>query len=263
MTTWGVGDYPSMARLLVPVARAAVDAGEVGPGNRVLDVATGTGNAALLAAEQGGQVVGIDFEPVLLRLAQQRARDAGREIRWLQGELEDLPVRDESADVVLSVFGVMYAADHAAAARELARVAAPHARIALASWVPGSVMPAMGQVLSGYLPPSPPGSGPPSRWGDAEALPKLFNDSGLRLATTSRHELILTFPDAVAGAAFLIRTDGRVVSEQQRLTEVGCWDDLRRDLATFVQQRAERIDDHHLKLTLNYLLATANERTTQ
>lgn len=247
-----------MGRLLEPAASAAVDAAAVGPGDRVLDVATGTGNAALLAAERGGRVAGIDFEPALLRLAEQRSRDAARDVRWLRGDLDHLPVPSDSADVVLSVFGVMYATDHAAAAAELARVAAPGARIVLASWVPGGVMPAMGEVLSDYLPPPPAGSGPPSRWGDLAALQTLLEDSGLYLTATSSERLVLAFPDAPAAADFLIRTAGHVITEQQRLTDDGRWNDLRHDLITFVQDRAEATADQ-IHLTLDYLLSTARQ----
>ncbi len=137
-TTWGSGDYPAMAGLLEPAALAAVAAAADGPHDRVLDVATGTGNAALLAAERGAQTSGIDFEPALLRRAEQRASADGREVRWLTGDVQALPVPDDSADVVLSVFGVMYATDHAAAAREPARVAAPCARVVLASLCPAA-----------------------------------------------------------------------------------------------------------------------------
>jgi SAM-dependent methyltransferase len=258
MTTWGLGDYPLMAEQLEPAALAAVDAAAVAPGDRVLDVATGTGNAALLAAEHGGLVVGVDFESALLRVAEERARAARSDVRWLHGELEALPVPNDSADVVLSVFGVMYAADQVAAANELARVAAPGGRVVLASWLPGSVMPAMGQVLSSYLPPLPFSSAPPSRWGDVNALLMLLGDCGLHLTTSHSDRVTLTFPDANAGAGFIVATAGHVISEQQRLTRVGRWDDLRHDLATFVQQRAER-HGNHLELTLDYLLATANK----
>lgn len=258
-TTWGVGEYPLMARHLQPAAVAAVDAAAVLASERVVDVAAGTGNAALVAAERGGQVIGVDFEPALLRLAEQRARDAGRDVQWLRGDLAALPLPDDSADAVLSVFGVMYATDQPAAARELARVAAPGARVILASWVPGSVLPAMGQVLSGYLPPPPASSGPPSRWGDPVALTTLLEGSGLRLTATSVQRLALDFPDAPAAADFLIHTAGHVVSEQQRLTDNGQWDDLHHDLVSFVQQRADPTSNT-LRLTLEYLLATASKQ---
>ncbi|WP_280463050.1 class I SAM-dependent methyltransferase [Nocardia carnea] len=260
MTTWGVGDYPSMGRYLQPVAEAAVEAAAVGPGDRVVDIATGTGNAALLAAGRGGRVAGIDFEPALLRLAEERARCAGFDPEWLCGELEALPVPDRSADVVLSVFGVMYAADHQAAARELARVAAPGARVVLASWQPGSVLPAMGQVLSAYLPPPPAGSGPPSRWGEATSLAGILEPHRLRVTATSSGQVILRFSSSEEAAEFLVRTAGHVMSEQDRLTAEGRWDELHRDLRRFVEQRAEHRRDH-LLLPLDYLLATATEAT--
>jgi len=188
-TTWGVGESPLMARQLEPAAVAAVDAAAVLAGERVVDVATGTGNAALVAAERGGQVIAVDFEPSLLRLADQRARDVGRDVQWLRGDLAALPVPDDSADVVVSVFGVMYATDQSAAAREIARIAAPGARVALASWVPGSVLPAMGQVLSGYLSPLPASSGPPEpvrrpwRAHDAARRQRATADGDLRPTT--------------------------------------------------------------------------------
>ncbi len=107
MTTWGAGDYPLMARHLETAAGAAVEVAVVGPGDRVLDVATGTGNAALLAAQRGAQVVGVDSEPALLEVAEQRAAEAGPQIQWLTGDVTALPVPDGSADVVMSVFGVL------------------------------------------------------------------------------------------------------------------------------------------------------------
>ena len=255
MTTWGQGDYPLMAERLEPAAVAVVEAAAVSAGERVLDVAAGTGNAALLAAARGARVVGVDFEPALLAVAARRSRERGLAVQWLPGDAVALPVAGESADVVVSVFGVMYAADHAGAARELARAAAPAARVVLACWTPGSVMPAMGQVLGAYLPP-PAAGGPPSRWGDAEAIAGLLGAAGLRLARTSVRRLELAFDNAAACADFLIRTAGHVVSEQARLRREGRWDDLRSDVRAFVQDRAEA-GRGRLALPLEYLLAEA------
>ncbi|MFC4604642.1 class I SAM-dependent methyltransferase [Rhodococcus kronopolitis] len=255
-TTWGVGDYPLMARYLRPAALAAVEAAAVAPGDRVVDVATGTGNAALLAAERGGKVVGVDFEPALLRLAAERTRNAGIEVEWLCADLDALPLPDRSADVVLSVFGVMYAADHAIAARELARVAAPGARVVLASWVPGSLMPAMGQILSEYLPPPPAGSGPPSRWGDSVALAALLEPHHLQVTANAPGRITPLFSSAGDATDFLIRTAGHIVCEQDRLIADDRWDDLHQDLFRFVEQRAEHVGNG-LGLPLDYLLASA------
>ncbi|WP_433605890.1 hypothetical protein [Prescottella agglutinans] len=161
-----------------------------------------------------------------------------------------------TADVVLSVFGVMYAADHAIAARELARVAAPGARVVLASWVPGSVMPAMGQVLNVYLPPPPIGSGPPSRWGDPAALAEMLEPHRLRLTAASSGRVALRFSSSEEAGDFLVRTAGHVVSEQERLTAEGRWGELHRDLRRFVEQRGER-RGNELVVPLDYLLASA------
>jgi ubiquinone/menaquinone biosynthesis C-methylase UbiE len=257
MTTWGEGDYPQMAQRLEPAALAVVDLAAVRAGESVLDVATGTGNAALLAAARGADVTGIDFEPALLSIAAQRGIESGQRIQWIAGDLMSLPVPDRSADVVLSVFGVMYAADHEVAARELARVAAPAARIVLASWLPGSVMPAMGHVLGRYLTPPPASTGQPSRWGDAESLTALLSSAGLTMATTTRQRITLYFVDASQAADFLIRTAGHVVSEQQRLESEGRWDDLRHDLTDFVTQHAEPTT-HGIELPLDDLLSLAS-----
>jgi SAM-dependent methyltransferase len=255
-TTWGIGDYPRMALELEPVAAAAVRVGAVSPGVRVLDIATGTGNAALMAAQLGAVVMAVDIEPVLIERAEQRACMAGADIQWLLGDLEQLPVPDAFADVVLSVFGVMYAAVHAAAARELARVAAPGGRVVLASWQPGSVMPAMAQVVGEFLPPPPPSSGPPSRWGDAEALRDILQETDLQLYDTVSGQVTLTFADAPEGASFLIATAGHIISEQDRLTRLGAWGDLQNGLANLVGERADA-SDNGIDVRLDYLLATA------
>src|SRR3954452_20808353 len=107
-TTWGLGACPRMAEQLMPVAREPVALAEVAPGDRVLDVACGTGNGAVAAAERGAHAVGIDFEPKLLELA----RGRGPAVKFVEGDAADLPFEDAAFDVVLSLFGVMYAPDH-------------------------------------------------------------------------------------------------------------------------------------------------------
>lgn len=257
-TTWGIGDYPRMAAELEPVAAAAVGGLSLGPGVRVLDVATGTGNAALLAAQVGASVTAVDIEPVLIEVAERRADAQGAAIRWLIGSCELLPVPDASFDVVLSVLGVMYAADHGAAARELSRVTAPSGRVVLASWRPGGVMPGMGQALGPFLPAPPPSSGPPSLWGDPDALQDILRETELTLERTDSGRVTLRFSSATEGASFLIDTAGHVVSERERLTQLGRWTDLHGALREFVDRRAVH-SDLGLEVHLDYLLATASK----
>ncbi|MFD0974949.1 class I SAM-dependent methyltransferase [Plantactinospora endophytica] len=256
VTTWAAGDYPAMARRLVPVAEAMVAAAAIRPDDRVVDVATGTGNAAILAAQRAARTVGVDFEPALLELARRRAADDGLTVDWRLGDVCRLPLADDSAEVVLSVFGVMYANDHDAAARELSRVCAPAGRVLLAAWTPGSLLPALGQVLGGYLPPPPAASGPPSRWGDRALVGPLLAAADLRITSTDVHRLDLRFTSADAATEFLIDTAGHVVAERDRLVAQGRWEALRADLRSFVGDRGVA-DDGGVRLGLEYLLLTA------
>jgi SAM-dependent methyltransferase len=258
-TSWGLGDYPLMAERLEPVARRVVELAEAGPGDRVLDVACGTGNAALLAAERGAGALGIDIEPALLVIARERAAsrrgaarggeggpgDAGQaagSAEFREGDAAKLPLGDAAFDAVVSVFGVMYAPDHSGAARELARVTRPSGRIALAAWTPGSFMPRMGAALGPYLPPPPPGSGPPSRWGDEHQLAAILAEAGITLDSASREQL-----DLDAGVDLLIATAGHVLAEEERLRSEGRWQVLRDDLHALVDER----------VPFEYLLARA------
>jgi len=255
-TTWGAGEYALMAQAIEPVSIELVDVVAVSPGERVVDVATGTGNAALAAAARGASAIGVDFEPSLLGLARARAAAGGVEIELVEGEVEQLPIGDEEADVVLSAFGVMYASDHAAAARELVRVLAPAGRIALAAWIPGSVMPAMGATVAPYLPPLPSASAPPSRWGDPQSLSDLLAEAKAALHQSRGGRLDLRFQDADDAANFLIRTSGHLVSQVEPLTAEGRWGELREDLVDFVARHGEAGADG-LVLHLDYLIAIA------
>lgn len=255
-TTWGAGEYALMAQALEPVSAQLVDAAQVSAGDRVIDVATGTGNAALHACSRGASVIGVDFEPTLLAQARDRAEAADLEIDFVSGEAEALPVADGAADVVLSAFGVMYALDHDAAARELVRVLSRSGRIAIAAWVPGSVMPAMGAVVARYLPPLPATSAPPARWGDPEALETLLAGAGAILQTTRSDRLLVPFANAQTAADFLIRTAGHIVSEREPLSASGQWHSLHHDVVAFAEQAGEpKLDE--LVLTFDYLIAIA------
>jgi SAM-dependent methyltransferase len=259
MTTWGAGEYRLMAERLRPVAAAAIQAAAVTASDRVVDVATGTGNAALFASESGAEVVGVDFEPALLDIAKSRAAESGARVRWEVADVTALPVADAWASVVVSVFGVMYAADHDAAAGELTRCVARDGRIVLASWIPGSFMPALGQALGAFLPPPPTGSGPPSRWGDASALDELFGPSGFHVAAHSTNTLTMAFDRATDATDFLIRTAGNVIAERDRLTEEGRWSELQVAVRQLVDDRSRASDDQ-CHIDFDYLLATVRAR---
>ena len=134
--TWASGDYAETATLIVPVAERLVDAADLRSGWSVLDVASGTGNAALAAARLGSLVSGIDYVPALLERGRERAAAERIALDLRQGDAEAILFAHESFDAVLSVFGSMFTADHQRAAAELVRVTRPGGTVALASWTP-------------------------------------------------------------------------------------------------------------------------------
>ena len=134
---WSVGRYEFFAEQLLPAAREVLAVADVQPGERVLDVGCGTGNAALLAAGRGAVVTGVDPARRLLQVADDRARTADVELDLRMGEAAALPVPEAAYDVVLSVFAAVFATDAAAALRGMARALAPTGRLVMTAWVPG------------------------------------------------------------------------------------------------------------------------------
>jgi len=178
--SWAAGDYPAIAqRQLWPVGERIVARVGVTPGDDVLDVACGTGNAAIRAAQAGGRVVGVDLTPELFVAGRQLAADAGVEIEWLEGDAEDLPVADESFDAVVSVFGCMFAPRPEVAAHELARALRPGGRLCVSAWTPEGEMGTFFRTLGGYMPPPPPFAEPPLLWGSEEHVRELFSGTGV------------------------------------------------------------------------------------
>jgi SAM-dependent methyltransferase len=174
---WASGDYPSMVEtFLTPLGPRLVDACEIGSGMRVLDVAAGTGNASIPAADRGAEVTASDLTPELLEAGRARAEAAGVTLDWAEADAENLPFEDGSYDVVISAIGVMFAPQHQAAADELVRVCRPDGTIGLLSWTPDGMLGALFATMKPFAPPPPPGAQPPPLWGGAEHLRELFGD---------------------------------------------------------------------------------------
>ena len=189
---WASGNYASMVEtFLTPLGPRLVEACEIGPGMRVLDVAAGTGNAALPAAERGALVVASDLTPELLDAGRARADAAGLKLEWAEGDAEHLPFGDASFDVVMSAIGVMFAPHHQEAADELVRVAAPGATIGLLSWTPEGMIGALFRTMGPFAPPPPPGAQPPPLWGGEDHVRELFGDR-VRWDTLERDVLDVT-----------------------------------------------------------------------
>jgi SAM-dependent methyltransferase len=189
--TWATGDFNELARQVVPVSEATVRAADPHAGQRVLDVACGSGNAALVAARRYCEVTGIDYVPALIERAKQRAAAEGTKIDFRVGDAQELPFPDASFDVVLSVFGVMFAPDQEKAARELLRVCRPGGRIALACWMPEGFGGDFFKAVAAYVPP-PPGVMPPVRWGTTAGLNALLGP-GTRSIQSERRGFLQYF----------------------------------------------------------------------
>lgn len=171
--TWSTGDFNEIARQNVGMAEALCDAVDPHPGHRVLDVACGSGTAALVAERRYCEVTGIDYVPGLIDRARARARANGQRIDFRVGDAQDLPFADDSFDVVLSVYGVQFAADQEQAARELLRVCKPGGKIGLASPIPEGWSGDWFATHAEYRPP-PPGVQSPLRWGTEAGLEDLL-----------------------------------------------------------------------------------------
>lgn len=177
--TWSAGDYDAIVKRIWSAGADVVGRVGINPGDDVLDVACGTGNAAIRAAQAGGRVTGLDLTPELFDGARRRAAEAGVELELVEGDAEALPFDDESFDVVVSTFGCMFAPDHKRAAAEIARVLRPNGRVGIAAWTPEGSVGDFFKSLSVLGPPPPPDFQPPILWGTRDHVTQLFAGTGV------------------------------------------------------------------------------------
>jgi ubiquinone/menaquinone biosynthesis C-methylase UbiE len=180
---WSQGDFSMVANLVSFAADELVEALEIVPGERVLDVACGSGNGAIAAAKRAwGDTVGSDFVPALLERGRERAAVERLAVEFVEADAQALPFEDASFDVTLSIFGAMFAPDQEQTAAELLRVTKPGGRIGMANWVPDGAVGGMFMTIAKHAPP-PPGLNPPLLWGLEERLRELFGDGIAELRT--------------------------------------------------------------------------------
>lgn len=174
---WASGDYPKMVdTFLLPLGPLLVESAGIAAGDCVLDVASGTGNSAIPAAQAGAKVTASDLTPELLEAGSQRPEAQGLGIEWIPADAEQLPFDPESFDVVMSSIGVMFAPHHQAAADEVVRVCRPGGTVALLSWTPEGMLGKLFATMKPFMPPPPPGAQPPPLWGSEAHLAELFAD---------------------------------------------------------------------------------------
>jgi SAM-dependent methyltransferase len=173
---WGAGDYATLSQHIADVGELVVSRSGVEGGMRVLDVACGTGNAAIPAARAGAGVTGLDLVPKLLEQGRAKAEAEGLEIEWVEGDAEELPFQDGSFDRVLSTFGHMFAPRHRRVADEMARVSRRGGQIVTATWTPEGVTGPIFAASASYMPPPPDYASPPILWGTEEHVRDLFGE---------------------------------------------------------------------------------------
>lgn len=252
---WASGDYPSMVEtFLLPLGPRLVEAAEIGPGMRVLDVAAGTGNASIPAAEAGAQVTASDLTPELFDAGRARAEAAGVELEWVEADAENLPFADESYDVVMSAIGVMFAPRHERAADQLVRVCRAGGRIALLSWTPDGMLGALFKLMGPYAPPPPPGAQPPPLWGSEEHLAELFGDR-VDFQTQKREVLEITAFEKPRdyGEHFKARY-GPTIAIRKNAESQGRAEEFDRELDAFCDEWNRGTDDD-ARFEMEYLIA--------
>jgi len=184
---WALGDYHRFAKETVwEVGPVLVEACGISPGQRVLDVAAGTGNAAIRAALRGARVVASDITTENFADGQAEAQANGVEVEWVTGDAQALPFADGEFDVVTSVFGAIFAPDHQRVADELVRVCGSGGVIGMTSFTPEGVGGDFFELFGGYSPPPPAGAQPPLLWGNERHVRDLFGDR-VALEVTRRH----------------------------------------------------------------------------
>jgi len=183
--TWSTGDYHVIATQIQIVAELLIESLDLRSTERVLDVATGSGNAAMAAARRGCEVVGIDYVPSLLDRARRRARAEGLAIDYVEGDAEALSFLDASFDVVASVFGAMFAPDQDRTASELLRVTRPGGRIGIVAHTPEGFIGQLFRTIAKHVPP-PAGLRSPIQWGTEVRLQELFGAQASAVRTAKR-----------------------------------------------------------------------------
>jgi SAM-dependent methyltransferase len=249
---WGNGPYQRITETLTDIHENVIERLAPQSGDRWLDLACGTGAVAEAAAANGAVVTGIDLAPVLIDTARERAAERGLDIEYAVGDAEQLALDDASFDKVSSTCGIMFAPDHEAVARELARVTAPGGRVALANWTPTGGLARMFKMMAPYQPAPPPSS--PFDWGDESRVRELLGDS-FEL-DIEEHVSTLTLPSAEAYWELFSTSYGPTKTLADTLGDRR--EDLHRDWVDFFETNYEK--DGEIAHTREYLLVFGSRR---
>lgn len=257
---WASGDYPRLASDLIwSLGPRLVAATGVRDGDRVLDIAAGSGNAAIPAAERGASVVASDLAPELFAVGRRNAAETGVSLEWREADAEDLPFEDAAFDAAISCVGIMFAPHHEAAASELLRVVRPGGRIGLLSWTPEGFIGRMFGVMKPFAPPLPEGATPAPRWGDETHVRGLLGDEVEDFVAVRETVAITQFANGAEFRDYFKSHYGPTIAVYRRIADDA--DAVRAlDDALAVLGDEQLASDANGALEWEYLLVTATRR---
>lgn len=247
---WAAGDYATLSEYVRDIGEHIVERAGVGPGMDVLDVACGTGNAAIPAARAGAAVIGLDLVPELLEVGRKKAAAAGVEIEWVEGNAEELPFEADSFDRVFSTIGHMFAPRHRQTADEMARVCKPGGTIGVCCWTPEGAVGDLFRATGTYMPPPPDYALPPLLWGTEDHVREMWPS-----ATSfefERRDATLEWESVEGFADFFLDRFGPMVTAKAMLGER--FADLRRDAIAVWAERNDAVDGG-FRLAQEYLVS--------
>jgi ubiquinone/menaquinone biosynthesis C-methylase UbiE len=231
---WAAGDFSVIAQLIEGVGVECAEQAGAAPGIELLDVACGSGNVAIPAAERGARVTGLDLTPELFDAARARAAAAGVEVELLEGDAEDLPFEDASFDRVTSTFGVQFAPRHEVAAAEIARVCRPGGKIVIYNWTLEGLVGRLFDLIGSYMPSPPDFASPPALWGNEEHVRQLFPSIDL---TFERRMAAVPAESPELFVQHFEKFFGPTIMAKRALEPQGRWQELR-------EQYVDLIDEH-------------------
>ncbi|HYB39946.1 MAG TPA: class I SAM-dependent methyltransferase [Mycobacterium sp.] len=254
---WAMGDYALMAEeVMAPLGSVLVGATGIGLGDRVLDVAAGSGNISIPAAMTGAAVISSDLTPELLRRSQQRAAEKGVMLEWREANAEALPFADGEFDVVMSAIGVMFAPRHQCAADELVRVCRSGGTIGLISWTPEGFFGQMLATIRPYRPTLGPGVPPAALWGREDYVSGLLGDRVGDISTQRAMLKVDRFDSAEAVHAYFKNHYGPTINAYRNIGDNPV-------LAATLDAQLVELARRHLSggvMEWEYLLVTARKR---
>jgi ubiquinone/menaquinone biosynthesis C-methylase UbiE len=258
---WALGDYHRFALETVwELGPVLVDACAISAGQRMLDVAAGTGNTAIRAAKAGAKVVASDLTPENFEAGRREAKTHGVELEWVEADAEELPFADSDFDVVTSSFGAMFAPNHQAVADELVRVCRPGGTIGMLNFTPEGLAADFFGALAPYAPPPPPGALPPLMWGSEKHVRELFGDRVESLEMT-RKEYVERAESPSGYRDFVKATFGPVIAIYASLAEeperAAALD---RDFLEFATRANQGSPEGPAELYYEYLIVVARKR---